>query len=172
MKKDLIDITLAAEKRTNIQTHMTALLQEIDFTVGLDDSQRKRLQRIGLANETFSRGILDVARQNPPLVPAQIDLAKLQRDLDAREQLLPVLRDLQKMAKLVEDTTILLGVDVYEAARALYKTLQVMAEANGLSEVLAELAKRFAGQGKRPKTVPPGGDATTPSGGSSPSPQQ
>jgi hypothetical protein len=162
MKRDLIDIAPSAESLTTIQTHLTTIATECSFLVGLDEDQRTRLARLGLRNETFSLQVIETARQNPGAVPALIDLAGLLRDVDAREKLLPILIQMQTLTTLLEDTMILLGVDIYNGARAIYKTLQVVGDANGLSEILADLGKRFEKKSKQTET--PGSSPTNPTG--------
>jgi hypothetical protein len=96
--------------------------------------------------------VIELARQNPGLIPATIELAALERDIAAREQLLPLLFRLQRLVRMLEDTTIALGVDMYEGARGLYKAMKITAEINGLVEVVAALGERFAAQGRRKQT--------------------
>ncbi len=145
MKKHLVDMTIAGEDRTTMEGDVASLEAIVNtFAYLLDDDQRKRLQRYGLRNETFSRGVIDLAKQNPTLVPAHIDMAAIERDLVAREQILPLLFRVQRLVRLLEDTAIALGVDLYEAARGLYKIMQVTAEGSGVADTLAELGRRFA----------------------------
>lgn len=145
MKKHLVDMTVSAESLTTALADITGLetfLEPIAFA--LDDDQRKRLQRLGLRNETFSRGVIELARQNPSLIPATIDLEALERDITARDQLLPVLFRINRMSRLLEDTVIALGVDAYEGARGLYKTMKITAEGSGVADDLAVLGRRFS----------------------------
>ncbi len=164
MKKHLVDMTVSAEALTAALADITGLEGFVEpFAFTLDDDQRKRLQRLGLRNESFSRGVIELAQQNPGLVPATIELAALERDIAAREQLLPLLFRLKRLVRMLEDTTIALGVDMYEGARGLYKTMKVTAEINGLVEVITALGERFAAQGRRKQT--PAEDPTPTSGG-------
>lgn len=165
MKKHLIDVVFSPEDMTAVTGHLTGLLSKLEPSAfALDDDQRKRLQRLGLRNESFSRGVMELARQNPNLVPLTIDMAALERDVAAYEQLMPVLFQLQRLAKLVEDTCIALGVDVYNGSRGLYKAMKVVAEINGISEIIEELGRRFA-RGSRPTQSTNAGtsSSTTPS---------
>ncbi|MHA3770074.1 hypothetical protein ACXR0O_00890 [Verrucomicrobiota bacterium sgz303538] len=163
MKKQLIDITIAADDITAVTTALTTLQTKLSFLLPLEEAERKRLRRLGLRNETFSLGVIDIAQGNPQVVPAGIDMAALQRDVAAREQLLPLLREMQRLTRLMEDTVILLGCDIYEGGRALYKTMKVVGELHGLSEVIAELGRRFA----KKRTTEPATGSTAASTGAS-----
>jgi hypothetical protein len=80
LKRDLIDIVPTAESITSVQAHITGIFTEFDFMQSLEDDERKRLQRLGFRNETFSLGIIEITRQNPTLIPSRINLAQIGRD--------------------------------------------------------------------------------------------
>ncbi|MHA3771344.1 hypothetical protein ACXR0O_07370 [Verrucomicrobiota bacterium sgz303538] len=161
MKKHLIDVVFSPEDMTAVTGHLTGLLSKLEPSAfALDDDQRKRLQRLGLRNESFSRGVMELARQNPKLVPLTIDMSALERDIVAREQLLPALYQLQRITKLVEDTCIALGVDIYNGSRGLYKAMKVVAEINGISEIVEELGRRFA-RNTRTTQLPDAGSSSS-----------
>ena len=166
MKKHLIDTTFAPEDLTSATGAAATIRASLPSLRNLNEDERTRLQRMGLRNESFSMGIIEVARLHPQAVPAGIDMAALERDIVAREQLLPLLRELQALTKLIEDTIELCGCDIFEGARALYKTLQVTGELYGLSEVIAELGRRFA-MPPRKKAAPA---PEAPSSGTTPTP--
>src|SRR5215216_2798150 len=92
MKNHIIDTTIAAEDVLLLGTTTTTLREKVDtYGITLDDAQRTNYQRMGIRNETFSRSILDLAAQRPDIVPAWVDIAAIQRDVAAREQLMPLL---------------------------------------------------------------------------------
>jgi hypothetical protein len=99
---------------------------------------------MGLRNETFTRGILDAAGQNPTLIPSSLDLDALERDLTAREQLLPLQQRVQRLHDRLHHTNLLLGADLYSGARVIYKTLKAFGYAAGLGSLLEELGRRFS----------------------------
>ena len=144
MKKHLIDITVASETVTTAKGHIDSLRASLTFLLSLQEDERKRLRRLGLRNETFSLGAIEVARNHPQVIPAGIDMAAIERDITAREQLLPLLRDLQSFTRLLEDTVILLGCDIYEGGRTVYKSMKLVGDLYGLSEIIAELGLRYA----------------------------
>ncbi|RYD68764.1 MAG: hypothetical protein EOP84_29760, partial [Verrucomicrobiaceae bacterium] len=151
MKKHLIDLTIVAEDIAAATAGITAVRNALTMLKSLDEDERKSLLRLGLRNESFSLGIIELARLHPQAVPAGIDMAAIQRDIVAREQLLPLLIELQTVTKMVEDTLILFGCDIFEGGRALYKTLKVTGGLFGLSEVIAELGRRLP---KHPAPAP------------------
>ncbi len=158
MRKHRIDISPVTEDLTAVSTKTAEIVAALGFLVPLEEGERKALPRLGLRNETFALGVIDLARQNPQVVPAGIDMAALQRDVAAREALLPLFRELQRITNLLQDTLTLLGCDMYEGSRALYKSMKVIGDLHGLAEAIAELGRRFANQGRSqqaPGTTPP-----------------
>ena len=150
MKNDITDITLSAESMLAVRAAITNLNAEFSvFTVTLDEAQRKHSQHLGQRNETFSRDIIDLAKERPELIPASLSITGIERDIAAREQLTPLLLQLESLTQRLMDTHSALGIDIYNAARAVYAYLKVGAEVNGISEALTRIGARFGGQGRR-----------------------
>jgi hypothetical protein len=156
MYKNRIDMTIAAEKLTTLNTLLTSLETECEILIPLDPVEAKRLAKMGLRNETFVRGVLDAAASNPALIPPTVDRAALERDKVAREQLLPIQQRVQRLHDLLASTNALLGADMYSGALAIYKTFKTFGPGAGLSMLLEDLGRRFARSKKAtsPTTTP------------------
>ena len=154
MKNHIVDATISAESTVAMNAAATTLRTEVDlFGIQLDDAQRKHSQKMGTRNETFSREMMEFARQYPQLMPAGIDVAALERDLVARDKVTPLLFQLTAMVRILEDTHTALGIDLFNGTRALYKAVKPIAEINGVQDIISRIGQRFAGQGSR--TTPP-----------------
>jgi hypothetical protein len=143
-----IDITIAAEKITVLNAAFTTIETELDFLLALDPETAKHIARMGLRNETFTRGALAAAAQNPALIPSSLDMAALDRDLVAWEQLLPFRQRAQRLYERLNDTSLVLGADLYSGALAIYKVLKAFGPAAGLGGLLQELSRRFKAKAK------------------------
>lgn len=164
MKKHLIDIVIAAEDMTAAVTHMTGLHQKLSPALQvLQDGDRNRVQHLGTRNETFSMAAIELARQHPQIIPAGIDMTALERDIVARQQLLPLLLNARQITRMLEDTVAMLGVDIYNGGRAIYRSAQIVGDLYGLAEVVEQLAQHFA---RTPKeTADPVSTPTAPPSG-------
>jgi len=150
MKNHIIDTTISAETVTTMTTAATTIATQITtFGIHMDDAQRKSSLKLGTRNETFAREMLEFARLHPNLVPAGIDIAAIQRDLTARDQITPVLFQLKALTRTLEDTHVALGVDLYNGTRGFYKAVKPIAEINGVQDVITRIGQRFAGQGRK-----------------------
>ncbi|MHA3775711.1 hypothetical protein ACXR0O_29705 [Verrucomicrobiota bacterium sgz303538] len=164
MKKHLIDIVIAADDMTAAAAHMTGLHQKLSPALQiLQDGDRSRVQHLGTRNETFSMAAIELARQHPQIIPAGIDMTALERDIMARQQLLPMLLNARQLTRMLEDTVAMLGVDIYNGGRAIYRSAQLVGELYGLAEIVAQLGEHFA---KAPKsTSGTDQDSSTPTSG-------
>jgi hypothetical protein len=151
MLQDRIDVIIVAEKLARVHEAFTTIETELDFLVSVEPAVAKRLLRLGLRNETFTRGMLEAGAQNPTEIPQSVNLAALNRDLIARDQLLPVQKRAQKLYERLTHTNLLLGADLYSGALAIYKSLKAFGRAAGLGLLLEEFGRRFS----KKKTVRP-----------------
>ncbi|MHA3772349.1 hypothetical protein ACXR0O_12520 [Verrucomicrobiota bacterium sgz303538] len=150
MKNHIIDITIGAEDNTAMTTALTALTTKVGaFGIHMDDAQRKHSQKLGTRNETFTREMLEFARQYPSLVPTGIDIDAIQRDLTALDQVTPLLFQLEALSRTLRDTHTALGIDLFNGTRGFYKAVKPLAEINGVQDVLTRIGRRFAAQGRR-----------------------
>ena len=88
------------------------------------------------------------AAQNPSLVPPYVDLAELQKDLNAVEKLRAFYNPMAQMTKMLDDTMLLAGSEAYVAALAFYNAVKGAARANvpGAALIYEDLRERFPGR--------------------------
>jgi len=124
----------------------TLKMETAAFGINMDDAQRKHSLKIGIRNETFVRDMLEFARQRPDLMPAGINVAAFLRDLTARDQISPLVFQLEAILRTLKDSHIALGVDLYNGTRGLYKAVKPIAEINGVQDTIERIGQRFAGR--------------------------
>ena len=84
--------------------------------------------------------------------PRSFDLEEMQRDLEARDQLRPLLSRLRQVAGRADDTERALGNDLYESALAAYRFAKAT-DGSAVADALQEHgSERFASNGKRSPT--------------------
>ena len=118
--------------------------------------QRRGLAKMGDGSEAFCRKAYDVMRENADLLPRNLDLAEMGRDLASHDALNARLMRLTRLMEKVRDTDIALGSDVMVAALGGYAILKVAGKGEGLDAANRDLGKRFEGNGPR------GADSTPP----------
>lgn len=145
MSTHKVDFTVGAETLTTLAGHLTGLTQTLGlFVVGMQERDRKTLRRMGGKSEQFVMQALELAKANATFIPANIDLAALERDKAAREALLPIYMQFAALTKQLSDTLELCGIDMVAGALDCYKSLKLFGKAAGLEELVKDLGKTFA----------------------------
>jgi hypothetical protein len=100
----------------------------------------------------------------PELTPMYINVPELKRDFESRKKLLPVLRQIAFIVESIDDTTVLLGKDIYNYALAYYRHIKLVSRDNvpGTTEVYKDLSAQFP---NRKSAVPEDSESSI-SGGS------
>ncbi len=110
--------------------------------------QRQRLAKRGDGSEAFCRKAHDAMRENAALLPGNLDLAEMGRDLASHDALNTRLARSTQLLEKVRDTDMALGSDVMVAALAGYGFLKLAGKGEGLDAVSRDLGKRFEGNGR------------------------
>jgi hypothetical protein len=116
----------------------------------METGDRRGLMLMGPKSETFARQTLRVLEQNPKIVPASLDLAAAKADLAAFERLQPLLEQVTRLQRRLDDTVAMLGSDVMDAALDGYGHIKLSGGAQGLDELRRELGGRFARHRRKP----------------------
>ncbi len=154
MKKHLIDINPAPENLASASTHIAGIRADLATILhSLEDGQRLHNQMLGRRNETWCMEVMEIARQYPQVVAPGINMAALERDVAAREAILPLLIASRQLNQLLEDTYTMLGADLFNGSRGLYRTMKILADLHGLGAIVARLSERFARPSRRKKAV-------------------
>jgi hypothetical protein len=161
MKPHLVDFTFTAEDLIAAAAGQAEAHERLAPGLKvLQDSNRRRVQHLGTRNETFAMAAIEIARQHPQVVPPGIDMAALERDIVARQQLIPFLVRSRQYTRMLEDTIAMHGVDLFNGGRGIYKTLQIVGDLFGLADSVAQLGEHFA-RGSREEGDPTAGVTTT-----------
>lgn len=132
-----------------------ALEQALSVLIALAPAERRRLVKMGPKSEVFCRQALRVLEQNPHIVPDTVDVASAKQDLDALDQLRPLLDRLRRLSERGNDTEIALGSDVMDVALKGYQLLRVAGKQQGLDGVAKELGLRWARKSRKTEEAEP-----------------
>ena len=115
--------------------------------------QRRQLTKMGDGSEAFCRKAHDVMRENATLLPGNLDVAEMGRDLASHDALNTRLQRMTRLLEKVRDTDMALGSDVMVAALGGYAFLKLSGKGEGLDAVSRDLGKRFEGKAPRGETM-------------------
>lgn len=144
MSQNLVSLELSNEQLAQAEQAVTALEQALAGLVSLSIGERRRLPKMGQKSEVFCRQTLRVLAQNPQIVPPGLELAEAQADLQALDQLAPLLDRLQRLAERGRDTEMALGADIMDVALEGYALLGVSGKQQGLDGLRKQLSSRWA----------------------------
>ena len=150
MTTNRVNITLTTEQSAGLSAAMDALETAMPPLVSLSGTESRKLFKMGDGSEAFVQKTLDALRLYPELVPSSISLEDLDRDQALRETLRPIRARLRQLTELVDGTYKLAGADLMEACSAVYRTLRIHGEGEGLENLLTDIGQRF----KRTSTPP------------------
>lgn len=149
MKSNLVSIQMSPEKLAQAEQALASLEDALGALISLDGTNRRRLRKMGQKSEVFCRQTLSLMTQNPKVVPESMDLPEAIADLQALDQLRPLLDRLERLAERGADTEMALGSDLMDSALEGYALLKYTGRGQGLESLRKEIGSRWA----RPKRV-------------------
>ena len=143
MQQNRMNVTLTTEQKAAIVAAVETLETTLDFRVSLDNTERRRLYKLGSKSEGFVREALEAARNHTNYLPPSISLADLDRDAELRDVLLTCIQRVGALYTQLVDTHTLAGSDLMNGATRIYRALRANAEGEGLDDTLNSLKRRF-----------------------------
>ena len=153
MTQDLASMTITQETEDEVMALFARLEELLPGLLTLAVGDRKTMSIMGPTSERYVRLNLDLANQNAGLIPADLNLAGANADLDARDRLLRIANRARLFADKCEDTVAALGSDLMVFSHKCYAILKVLGKAIGLDEAIKELGYRWSRRKKKPATA-------------------
>ncbi len=147
--QNLVNLTLTETQIAAVNAALTTLETELTGLIALSEMDKRRMRKMGIKSESFSRQALQVISQNPQMIPANVPVNKAIADLKVLDQLRPVLTRLTSLCERGNDTDAALGNDIMTVALQAYGLLKLTGRSEGLESLRRDLSGRFSG-GRRP----------------------
>ena len=155
MYRDRIDKVVTTEQLTALDAAIAELLENVEFLQAVDPAEAKHMVKIGQKTENFALNAIEIGKQHIGLLPRDLDLTKVERDVALRQALGIRFLQIKHLHRLMQETMMLLGTDIYSAALAIYRSLKANGKEAGLATLLAELGMTFEGQRRKKKQPDP-----------------
>lgn len=127
-----------------IMEHIEAIHKKLPFLTGMTREERRTLFKLNHKGGPFVESSLAVGERHHILVPGFIDIEDATLNIEIYETLEKVLRALNHLSSLVEDTQRLAGSEAYAAAREIYHAVKRNGKGMGLEDVIDDLSRQFA----------------------------
>jgi hypothetical protein len=152
----------SAEDQAAVKAAIASLKQKLPFLINLDPADRKSLPRSGGKVQTFIKEALDVAVQNPTVLPVAFDVNDMIGDMQLLGYLTSIQLALRQLMRQVDDTVMQVGSQAYAAARTVYASSSSHFAGPQLEVAANQLAKHFGRKSKNAKTAANGNGAPAP----------
>lgn len=143
MSQNIVDIVLGEDLLAQVDGALATLDTQLVGLVALDPVKRRRLHKMGDKSEAFCRLAVDVLTANPQILPANFDLAALQRDVAALDALRMRTVQVMRLYQRMLDTEMALGSDIMANSVEGYRLLAVAGKGSGLDGLRKQLSVRF-----------------------------
>lgn len=146
-----ISAELTETTRQEIMVHLQSINSLLPFLIDLSPEERHELPKMGDKSVSFVEKSLELASQNPNLVPPFISLEELNKDFALAESLRPLLNAVLQLHEKLSDTYLAVGSEAYTAALSFYNSAKSAAKSGvpGTDTVVNELGKRFVRSSKK-----------------------
>lgn len=122
----------------------------LSFLVALSVRERKRMAKMGQKTRSFVEDAIEAGIRNPGMLPRSLDPNTMRDKMDQTDQIREIHANVGQLHEKLGDTLTLLGSELYEDARLIYKLTKTKAAAGGLNAAAEGMSRRFARQGRRP----------------------
>ncbi len=121
----------------------------------LTEDERKGMALMGDKSSPFVEKAIDIAGQNPVLLPSYVDLDEARKDFEAYKALNRILRALNPVTSKLKDSAQLCGNEALVVGLSIYNGAKDGQHRSipGAREAVQELSPRFPGRGAgKPKS--------------------
>lgn len=151
--KNLISVGYTQEEIHQINQHLAGIQELIKGKViNLSPEERQQYGRINNRTENWIVKVDGHMKQKPELVPFYIDEDEFDNDLEARNNMKPILNSIASIQESLDDTSKLLSHDIYNTAIAYYRNIKVISQQDvpGTTTIYEDLKSQFPGRPTSP----------------------
>src|SRR5215207_3256656 len=139
MPVNRISATLGEAERQAVLDAVQTIRTKLPFLIDLTPEERRALPRMGDSGRGFVAKALEVAEQNPDILPRSFDVAEMRKDLELLDALLPVVTAFGQVNELLDDTYTAVGSEVYASALLVYQYVRAAGKGSALDDALDAL---------------------------------
>jgi hypothetical protein len=151
MPENRVSATLSEADRQAVLAAIQTIRQKLPFLVDLTPEERHALPKLGGKSRGFVEQALQVAEQNPDILPRSFDVGEMRNDVELLNALAPVLTALSQLNELVDDTTMAVGSEAYASALLVYQFARAAGKGSALDSALEGMSQRFA---RKSRSIP------------------
>ncbi|WP_208746764.1 hypothetical protein [Aquimarina algiphila] len=146
---NLISTEFSTQEVDQIKQSISTIEKIISSKViNLTSEERQLYGKLGDKTENWVKKVGEYMEQKPELVPFYLDKKEFDKDVKAREDIIPILRRITSVYESLDDTSKLLSTDIYNAAIAYYRNIKLISQQNvaGTTNIYKDLSSQFPGR--------------------------
>lgn len=150
-----LSISITPADKAAILTKIGEIKALMPFLINLTPQERKRLRKKGTKRTGYVNDVYQAVQNNQTVIPATFNVAAYKQDKFAGDDLTDIDDQLIPLFEGISDTLLLLGVELMKQSDSGYDYLKRAAKDNAsIQAIVEQIAKAFAGQGKKKTPVP------------------
>ncbi len=147
MSEQKLSVTMSAAEVEAVMGAIQTIKQKMPFLLALNSDERRALPQPGDRGRAFIGKALEVATQNPSILPGFFSLDELRKDVELSNTLQPILMSLAQLQGMMEDTARVATSEAYSGALNVYSYAKSSGSAAAVGSAVEELGKLFARRG-------------------------
>ncbi|MGB9182289.1 MAG: hypothetical protein WCB68_23870 [Pyrinomonadaceae bacterium] len=144
MPDNRISAAISQADQQAVLAAINTIKQKLPFLIDLTPDERHSLPKMGDKSRAFVSQALELATQNPDILPRSFDVEEMRKDVELLSALSPLLAAISQLQELLEDTYLAVGSEAYTAALLVYQYARACGKGPALDGALDALGQRFA----------------------------
>ena len=112
----------------NVSKEILAYIDEINELLpnllNLSKEDLESLPKVSYDNIDFVHEVLAIAEEDPKLIPDNIDINEIRKDVQLTDSIIRILIPLKKLVKKLENNALLAGSEAYVPSMAIFNALK------------------------------------------------
>jgi hypothetical protein len=125
MSSNRVNTHFTAEQREEAKAALAALAARLPFLIDLTSEERAAMPRFGDKSRGFISKALDIAENNPEILPRTFNLDEFRTDVEVTENLYAIRSGIETLLGRVNDTWFAAGSEAYAAALLVYQYAKI-----------------------------------------------
>lgn len=144
MIENRISAALAQADVEAILAAIKIIKEKLPFLINLTVEERRALNKPGDRSRNYIDKAMEVAVQNPDILPRLFNVEEMRKDIELGQKLQPILLALSQLQEVVDNTVAVINSEAYAAALSAYGYAKAAGKAAALQDALDELGRRFS----------------------------
>lgn len=143
MAHNKFSVTLSSDEQKAIFDQVEVLGSMVHWGITLTTKERQQHLKAGDASEAFLTNALQMGLKYPGILPGNLDIKEMQKDVEMRPFLKDLRNRLQALMLKVDDSLLVCGGEAFEAGLQVYAGARNFGKGMGIDDQIDELGRRF-----------------------------